>query len=103
MGDESPVTRTLPLFALADPPATVGRAGDPSAMAGNGDAASAAKAADETAGGGTEPMVVRVAVAGEQEDYAADLADELCAQLLPPTVPRPSRVLQLLGYLEVWR
>ena len=53
---------------------------------------------------GTETHVgesmLSVCVAGEAEDYAADLADELVRVAVPRGCPRPARLLSLLTYLE---
>ncbi|KAL3903973.1 MAG: hypothetical protein SGPRY_011460, partial [Prymnesium sp.] len=77
LSDESAVTRSFPLFALLHLPS------------------------DECGRVGGGELAIRVQVCGDQEDFATDLADEICAHLLPPSASRPARLLHLLSYLEL--
>ena len=54
----------------------------------------------ESGNGNGDGGKLRVCVAGEPEDYAADLSDELVTAILPRGCPRPARLLSLLGYIE---
>ena len=93
------LTRKVELYALleADGGGGGGGAGGAEGGGARGEGEGGGGRGGSGSGGGA---VLEVAVAGEAEDYMADLADELAAALLPCGAPRPSRLLQLLGYLE---
>ena len=85
------LTRKVEMYALVEADGGGGAGGG-----GQGGGGGGGGGGSGVGGGG----VLEVAVAGEAEDYMADLADEIAAALLPCGAPRPSRLLQLLGYLE---
>ena len=102
LGGQPAPTRTRQLFALVEAAGPLGAVmgAEGGGRVGGGAGGGGGGGGGDGGGGGGGGSSVRVCIAGDVEDLAADLADEVATKLLPRGCPRPSRLLGLLPYLE---